>query len=279
MRKSTKRSLAIGCVINALCVQAGSLHAQDVVEEVCDEQCQATRDAQDVTAAVNGVFLSNAIGFGPDSENTLYNFQIQPIATVARGEWGDAILRGITPVLGVPIPDQGADDLNTEWGLSDTVVQALYVPGGQDGLIRFGIGPQVSLATHTQSSAQSGGWGGGIAGGAFGFAGPLAFGGIANHLWGEDGYSTTTVQPIVYYNLETPGIGPWFFGYNAPITYDWDAEDGDAWEIPVGATVGKTVVLPSRDSLQFAVGGYYLAEAPTNGNDWQLRFSINFLLN
>ncbi len=193
-------------------IQAQELTKDSPVAEECDDECQATRDAQDVTAAVNGVFFSNAIGFGPSDDNTLYNFQIQPIATVAQGEGGDLILRGIAPVLGVPVPAQvpvassTESELDTEWGLSDTVVQALYVPPGQDGF-RVGFGPQVSLTTHTEDATKAAGWGGGIAGGGFGFAGPLAFGGIANHLWGEDGYSTTTVQPIVYYNLETPGIG------------------------------------------------------------------------
>lgn len=269
----------IGLAVTLVSSPFEPLCAQDGADPECDEECQAGRDAQDVTAAVNGVFLSNAIGFGPSGDDTFYNFQIQPIATVAQEDWGDLIIRGITPVFGVPVPSTTPGQLNTEWGLSDTIVQGLYVPPGQDGLIRFGVGPQVALATHTESATQGSGWGGGIAGGAFGFAGDLAFGGIANHLWGEDGFSTTTVQPIIYYNLETPGIGPWFVGYNAPITYDWNAESGDAWEVPLGLTVGKTFVLPSKDSLQFAVGAYDLVETSANGNDWQLRFSINVLTN
>ena len=51
-------------------------------------------------------------------------------------------------------------------------------------------------------------------------------------------FSTTTVQPIVFYNLKSPGIGDWFGGYNNSITYDWSADSGDAWTVPIGAAVG-----------------------------------------
>ena len=42
----------------------------------------------------------------------------------------------------------------------------------------------------------------GLAGVAFGSAGPLSYGGILGHHWGEDGFSLSTIQPIVFYNTE-----------------------------------------------------------------------------
>ena len=85
------------------------------------------------------------------------------------------------------------------------------------------------------------------------------------------------MQPIVFYNLESPGIGKWFFGYNNSITYDWSAESGNAWTVPVGGAIGKTFVTPSKMALTFKVGGYALVESPEGGNDWELTFSLNVL--
>jgi len=261
------------------CAYLGQLcaTAQDQLSDNCDATCQATRDSQDPTAAVNGVFFSNSFGFGPTSDDTFYNLQIQPIATVAERDWGDVIVRGVIPILGVPTPIETGDGLNTDFGLGDTILQAFYIPSNQKGPITFAIGPQLSVATHTEDETQSSGWGGGIAAAGFGFAGKLSYGALVNHLWGEDDFSTTTVQPIVFYNLKSPGIGDWFVGYNNSITFDWAADSGDAWTVPVGAAVGKTFFLPSKQAATLKVGGYALVEAPEGSNDWELTVNLNIL--
>ncbi|MEM8636739.1 MAG: hypothetical protein AAGF33_17370 [Pseudomonadota bacterium] len=250
--------------------------AQEQAQSECDEVCQATRESQDPTAAVNGFFLSNSIGFGPSSDDTLYNFQVQPIATVAQRDWGNVLLRGVIPVLGVPVPDGTPMGRETEWGISDTILQAFVIPSNQSGPLTFAFGPQLSLDTHTDDATQGAEWGGGVATAAFGASGPLTYGAIVNHLWGEDDYSTSTIQPIVFYNLNTPGIGDWFFGYNNSITYDWSADENE-WEVPVGLSAGKTFILQSKKALSYRFGAYSLVETATGGNDWELTFSASLL--
>lgn len=262
---------ALGAI--SLCA-AGALHAQDTADSSCDDACMATRNSQDPTASINGVFTDNTIGLGPNGDSTFYDLQIQPVATVLNEDWGSLVLRGIVPVLGVPVPD-GAGGLDTETGISDTVLQAFYVPRS-DGAFTYGVGAQVSLATHTDSATQGAGWGGGPAFGGFGFAGPVSYGGLVSHLWGEDDFSRTTIQPIVYYNVEHPTFGPWYFGYNAQITYDWSADD-DPWQVPLGLSVGKTVLNQSGYAVNYLFGAYDLIESPENGNDWQFRFAISVL--
>lgn len=249
---------------------------QEEAQLECDEVCQATRDSQDPTAAVNGFFLSNSIGFGPTSDDTLYNFQLQPIATVAQRDWGNILLRGVIPVLGVPVPDGTPMGRETEWGISDTIFQAFVIPSNQSGPLTFAFGPQLSLDTHTDDATQGAGWGGGVATAAFGASGPLTYGAIVNHLWGQDDYSTSTIQPIVFYNLSSPGIGDWFFGYNNSITYDWSADD-NAWEVPIGLSAGKTFILESKKALSYRIGAYSLVETANDGNDWELTFSASLL--
>lgn len=260
--------------VSGIILAIGNAHAQPDDVPECDDTCQATRNAQDPTAAVNGVFFDNTFGFGPSTDNTSYNLQVQPIATALQEDWGDVVLRGIIPVLGVPTPASGGG-LDTEFGLSDTILQAFYIPKLDIGF-KFGIGPQISFATHTKDESQAAGWGGGIAGGGFGFIGPLSIGGIINHLWGQDDFSQTTVQPIVYYNVKESPIGAWFIGYNSEIIYDWSADD-DPWQVPLGATVGKTFLTSSGYSMTFNLGAYELIEKQANGNDWQLQFSLNIL--
>ncbi|MEM0947263.1 MAG: hypothetical protein AAGB07_00095 [Pseudomonadota bacterium] len=251
--------------------------AQDA-NVACDEQCQATRAAQDPTAEVNGVFLDTTIDFGSSSDETLYNLEIQGVRTLASAEWGALVLRGIVPVLGVPVPDATTLDLGTDFGISDTVLQLFYVPNDRIGPFSYGFGPQVSLSTHSDDAQKAAGFGAGLAGGIFGFSGSWAFGGLANHLWGEDDYSTTTLQPIVYYNFESERFGDWFLGYNAQISYDWSADhSAEAWTVPLGLTAGKTVLQQSGRAVTYNLGAYKLLESQNDTFDWQLRFAVNIL--
>ncbi len=236
-----------------------------------DEALERTRDTQNPTASVNGVLSSNTFGFGPDSDNTLYSLQVQPVKTLDGGDRGSVVLRGIVPVRGVPDPAlDGSGDVDTAWGLGDTLLQAVYVPPNQSG-VALGFGPQVSLETHTTDETQGAGWGGGIAMGAFTASGPWSIGGLANHLWGEDGVSVSTVQPIVFFNMPARSGGAWSIGYNGEITYDWDNEQ---WQVPVGATLGRTFVQPSGRSFSVNVGAFDLVEAPESGNEWQLKATL-----
>lgn len=272
------RTLCKYCfIVIPLSVAAHIARAQET-DPACDEQCQAARAAQDPTAEVNGVFFDNTLSFGSEIDETLYDFEVQGVRTLLSEVWGALILRGIIPVLGVPVPEPSSGDLDTEFGVSDTIVQLFYVPTATLGPFSYGFGPQVSLSTHQSDEQQAAGYGGGIAGGAFGFAGSWAFGGIANHLWGEDDFSTTTIQPIVYYNLTTPPVGDWFFGYNAEISYDWSASSSDnAWTVPLGLTVGKTLFQPSRPAVTINLGAYGLLESQNDALDWQLTFAVNIL--
>lgn len=254
-----------------------SAHAQDANLD-CDEQCQATRASQDPTAEVNGIFLDTTTSFGSSSDETLYNYQIQGVRTLASAEWGALVLRGIVPVLGVPVPDATTMDLDTDFGISDTVVQLFYVPNDQIGPFSYGFGPQVSLSTHSDDAQKAAGFGAGLAAGVFGFSGPWSFGGLVNHLWGEDDYSTTTLQPIIYYNFESERFGDWFLGYNDRISYDWSADrSSDAWTVPLGLTAGKTVLQPSGRAVTYNLGAYKLLESANDALDWQLRFAVNIL--
>ena len=158
------------------------------------------------------------------------------------------------------------------WGLSDVLLQGFVVPKTDLG-IKFGFGPQVSLRTRTAAAVGGPGWGGGLAAVAFGFAGSLSYGALLGHHWGQDDYSLTSLQPIVFYNLEL--FGGSYIGHNNSITLNWNADSGDHWQVPLGLTVGKTFLLEGGYALDASVGGYGLAVRPDGGADAQLKFALS----
>ncbi|WP_170469969.1 hypothetical protein [Ruegeria arenilitoris] len=223
----------------------------------------------------------NTIAFKTGSdEETSYNFQIQPVYAVPL-DGANLVLRGIIPIQGVqpgtvlppgiPNPTPNSD---LEWGIGDSVVQAFYAPT-PTGNVAFGYGAQVSLPTHTNGSLKGAGWGAGPAAVVFGQTGDLSWGAVLAHMWGEDGFNTTILQPILSYGL---GAG-WYFGYNNVISYNWNSSNSnEAWTVPIGLMVGRTIVTneESGTAMDLNAGYYVLDRAPDGAADRQFKFGISF---
>lgn len=252
-------------VLVALSCCAGAVSAQDN----CDAACQAARDAQDPLAPIRGVLTDNTLGYGPKSSNDSYNYQLQPVYSI-EGEQGNIILRGVIQYVGVPT---GAGGRNS--GLGDTILQGFWVPGNQDGF-KFGYGPQVSLDTKENQALGGPGNGVGLALVGFGFAGDLSFGGIVSHLEGEDNFSVSTIQPIIYYNMDL--FGGSYVGYNNSINYNWSGTSNNKWTVPLGATFGKTFLTKSGLAIDTSVGAYKQVTRPSGSNDTQFKFALSFIL-
>ncbi len=242
---------------------------QVLAQDDCDAACQAARNAQDPLAPVTALFSDNTIGYGPNDEDTTYNFQIQGVTTIEM-EPGNLIVRGILPFLGRP-EDSSAKDL----GVGDTVGQLFWVPHAEPGAFKIGFGPQFSLKTRdTRFGGPGNGIGFALVG--FGFAGNLSYGGILGHLWGEEDFSVSTVQPIVFYNMEN-FLGGSYLGYNNSITYNWNTEKGrEGWTVPVGLTLGKTWPLGNGGAFDASLGAYAMAAKPDGANESQFKFSFNY---
>ena len=149
----------------------------------------------------------------------------------------------------------------------------IFSPKG-DGSIKWGIGPQVSIKTHTSDRVAGPGWGGGVVAVIFGGAGNWALGAIGMQHWGEDDYSVGTLQLTALYNFEsTPGM---YLGYNNAMTFNWEASSGDKVTVPLGATFGRTLPLSGGAGIDLSVGAYRLVERPTNAPEWQLKFGISY---
>ncbi len=255
-----------------------------------DSAAELAKKAQDPLADITALMTDNTIGFnqGP-GEDTGYSFQLQPVKSFDTPYGFRLIPRAIIPIVGAPT---GADfvflgDLGgpatpvptsttTTWGLSDTMVQMFIAPK-TDGSVKFGVGPQVSLATATDSKLTGPSWGAGVSAVVFGGAGNFALGAVAGQHWGNDGkFSVLTVQPIVYYNFEQlPGV---YLGYNNTISADWKQSGDNIWTVPMGLTAGKTIPIGGGVALDLSVGGYntFIAR-PEGAADWQLKFGVSFI--
>lgn len=249
--------------------------------QLSDSEAEALRKAQDPLADVKALMTDNTIGYESASGQALYNFQLQPVYSIQTKFGFNVVTRGIIPLVGTPtgggpvgLPDQyGGGGYGMAWGLSDIMAQAFVVPDTKYS-VKFGIGPQVSLRTRTCEAAGGPGWGVGFGACVFGFSGPFSYGGIISQHWGQDSYTRTSLQPIVFYNMDL--FGGSYVGYNNSIVYDWSAPKNEGWLVPAGLTAGKTFLLDGGCMVDANAGAYYLAVGPGGQPDWQFKFGISF---
>lgn len=239
------------------------------------------KKAQDPLGDVRAIMTDNTIAFdgGPD-DDTSYAFQFQPVYAIKNETRFNMILRAILPVVGVesgivlpPLGPEPRPPESSTWGLSDTIVQYIFSPKGDSG-IKWGIGPQVSLNTHSSDRQAGPGWGAGAVAVIFGGAGNWALGAIGMQHWGEEDYNVGTLQIIAMYNFESkPGM---YLGYNNAMTFNWEASSGNTLTLPLGATFGRTMPIGEGAGLDLSIGAYKLVERPQDAPRWQLKFGISY---
>ena len=254
-------------------------------QELTPEE-EMARKAQDPLADVRALMTDNTIAFGggPDEDDTSFGFQLQPVYAIENQTGYNMIARAILPIIGVEpgvvIPPIGPEPRpvdDSKWGLSDTIAQFFFSPK-TDSSLKCGIGPQVSLKTHTSDRTAGPGWGAGLAAVFFGGSGQWAYGAVGMQHWGDGGdFSILTIQPIVLYNFKAM-VGV-YLGYNNSLTYDWEADSDNALTLPLGLTFGKTMLLGSGNGLDLSIGAYPLAVRPDNAAKWQFKFGISYFFN
>jgi hypothetical protein len=124
-----------------------------------DAAAEMARKLQNPLANIKAIMTDNAIGFDTgEDESTSYGFQIQPVYAIDMPDKGFTFIpRAVIPVLGLEpgtrVPPIGIDgnpspaNGDSVWGLGDSLVQFFFAPY-TDSDWKWGIGPQISLATH-----------------------------------------------------------------------------------------------------------------------------------
>lgn len=250
----------------------------DDAEESAD--AAMARMLQDPLATVSLINTDNSANFGMgDDEDVGYSFMVQPVYSIPAPELGVNFLpRAIIPIIGAPagsdFPKLGEERQSrggTTFGLSDIQAQLFVSPSGGEGL-KWGVGPQISLRTRTDSKVAGPGWGAGPAGAIVGALGPWSFVMLAGNLWGQDGFNTGFFQPMVFYNFESlPGV---YVGYNNAITADWNASSDNRYTVPVGLSFGKTFAFDGGYGLSLGTGAYAFPVKPDGGAEWQLKLGV-----
>lgn len=251
-----------------------------------DPAAAMARALQNPLANIKALMTDNAIGFETGSdEGTSYGFQFQPVYAIDMPDRGFTLIpRAVIPLLalepGTQAPPTGGGPIpggsGRAAGIGDSIVQLFFAPY-VDSDWKWGVGPQISLNTHTTSALKGPEWGAGLAGIVTGsISEDVAFAGIVGHHWGFDGeFSTTTIQPMFYYNIASnPGA---VIMYNAATTIDWKASSGNQWTVPLGLAYGKTFVTASGGGFDVNIGPYYNVVRPDGAARWSLRFGLNWI--
>ncbi|TRX53432.1 hypothetical protein [Thalassomonas sp. M1454] len=88
---------------------------------------------------------------------------------------------------------------------------------------------------------------------------------------GNSGKVNLTTIQLGYIKL--PG-GGWNYGTGPKIKYNWEAESGEEWTVPLNFSIGKTTVLgdrPWKFSLEF---DYFVVTPEPIGPEYQITFTI-----
>lgn len=215
-------------------------------------------------------------GVGPD-DDLRFVLNVQPVVPFRlSGNW-TLVGRFIVPY--VQQPAGLGPGPTTAAGTGDIVASAFFSPK-TPGLI-WGIGPVLGLPTTTDPLLGSGKWSIGPTAVALKQRGPWTIGALVNHLWSisstGDPYradvSQTLLQPFLAY-ATTKAVT---FSLNTESTYDWEAEGGERWTVPINVSVSKVARL---GPFPFSVGagaGFYAA-SPDGGPDWRLRMTQTLIL-
>lgn len=277
--KLTLSFFAIVVCASLIAIPAG---AEDATEDMIPAaRVNFGRVLQDPLANFRGIISENAfLSATGEDDDWAALMKFQGLYAMPMPEYGiNFIPRVIVPVvaapplsdlpiLGEPRPEGGS----TEWGMSDIIVQSFIGPS-DPGKVIWGIGPKFSLNTHTDEFVRGAGWGAGASGVVVAKLGQWGLTGIAAHLWGFDGdFSTTMVRPFISYNVKSwPGFA---IATSPTITYDWEAESGDRWSVPLGGGVTQAIPFSATSALLVGLGAYKYVATPEFGPEWSINLTF-----
>lgn len=210
-----------------------------------------------------------------DQESWTYTFQ--PAFPFPQGDGKILALRPAIPIiLQQPVFNAAEGRFKNESGLGDMGFDFIYGGTSPEGWITlaglFGV-----LPTHTDDTLGSDQWRLGpnaVLGKA---SKTLTLGAVINHVWdiagGDDepGTSLSTINYFYAYNLG----GGWQIASGPSATYNWKADSGQRWTIPLGIGLSKTFIagkLPIKSQLQIF---YNVEEPDAFAQDWGLKLTFS----
>lgn len=259
---------------------------------VCQAEDNIAKQSQNpLGTIISSPFENNFyFGIGP-SDATAYALTWKPVYPVDLGAW-NMINRFIIPAIysegqdrdvllgsSIDIGNASVTDLvvGSALGLADITYTA-YLSPKESGSWIWGVGGAVNLPIATEERYSSDKWSAGPAFIALTMPGNWVTGFLIQNIWSFAGESDAAdvnkflFQYFINYNFNDG----WYLNTSPIITANWEAKSGNQWTVPIGGGIGK-LVKHGKLPIDYRIAGYWNAERPEFGPDWNLQFTIKFL--
>jgi hypothetical protein len=210
-----------------------------------------------------------AFSIGPH-HNAGESLNIEPLLPFRLNAGWDLIVQPNLTVSYLPSPHEA-------YGLEDLQTSFFLTPHGANEWL-WGMGPIFQFPTATATDLGTGRWSAGPTGAVIYSKGPWFNGVLAYHLMSFAGdrdrgsVNQTFIEPELSYNFESG----WSVDSNPSITFDWTADSGNGWTVPMGADIGKAFSLGTQ-AMNLEVGPYYFVERPSATAQWIIRVQLTLL--
>jgi hypothetical protein len=259
--------IALACATHAVPARAQEPPASTSAETNLQEIAKAQKNPLTQSANVQFQF---ATGFGVGPEHRAgESLNLQPVLPFPLTSAWSVIARPSVSVTHTPPPDE-------QFGLQDLQLPLYLTPTEGDKWI-WGVGPIVQFPSATPSGLGTGKWSAGPSGALLYSNGPWLNGVLVSHLWSFAGdrdraaVNQTSIEVLASYNFESG----WFLQFHPVNTYDWTADSGNAWTVPVGLDVGRVFVLGER-AISVQLGAYRTVVRPEGAAGWVVRAQLQF---
>jgi hypothetical protein len=156
----------------------------------------------------------------------------------------------------------------------DLVYAGTEMQDKHDGFL-WGIGAAGTLPTATSDDFGGDQWrlGPEVFGGVIRKWGTV--GGLINHQWNVGGSNNDTHSVTAGQYFYAIGLGDgWQFASGPNFSYDWEADSDQAWTLPVGVGLARTVKF-GETPVKFQAQVQYFVEQPDAfGPEWLLKFTV-----
>lgn len=211
----------------------------------------------------------------PGAEDEVgYRYVFQPVLPFVLEDGDKVIFR---PAFNVPISEPFFDGSNGRFdsggGLGDIGFDLAYAPKTNSKFV-YGVGVVGGIPSGTNNDLTSDNW----------TLGPEFFGayvddwglagGLLTHSWDVAGSGSSTSLSSLQYFLFFSLDDGWQVGAGPTITYDWNAPSDDAWNVPVGLGVAKTVVIGGVPVKFNVEADYSVIRQDSFGPEWLFKFNI-----